>query len=63
MKTTLNIPISLIEKARRISGKKTKTETVITALEELVRQKRVEDIINKAGKLDFDDWDRTRHGR
>lgn len=63
MKTTLNIPDELIEKARLASGKRTKTETVVTALEELIRKKKLENVLDKAGKLDFDDWEKGRHAR
>jgi len=64
MKTTLNIPKELIEEAMKISNKNTKTETIITALKEYIRQRRLDEIINEAGKLDFsDDWERLRHER
>jgi Arc/MetJ family transcription regulator len=63
MKTTLNIPDELIEKARRVSGKKTKTETVVTALEELVRKKKLEKVLNQAGKLKFNEGKKARHAR
>lgn len=63
MKTTLNIPNDLLEEARRASGKKTKTATVVAALKELIRQKKVQTILENAGKLDFADWEESRHGR
>jgi len=40
MKTTLNIPEDLIKKAMSIANHRTKTETVIVALQEYVRKKR-----------------------
>jgi hypothetical protein len=64
MKTTLNIPKELIEGAMKISNKNTKTETIIASLKEYIRQRRLDEIINEAGKLDFsDDWERLRHER
>jgi len=64
MKTTLNIPKELIEEAMKLSNKNTKTETIITSLKEYIRQRRLDEIINEAGKLDFsDDWERLRHER
>lgn len=63
MKTTLNIPVKLLDEAQRLSGKKTKTGTIVCALEELVRQNKVREIMNSAGTLDFDDWEETRHAR
>ena len=64
MKTTLNIPKELIEEAMKLSNKNTKTEIIITSLKEYIRQRRLDKIINEAGKLDFsDDWERLRHER
>lgn len=64
MKTTLNIPKELIDEAMKISNKNTKTETIITSLKEYIRQRRLDQIISEAGKLDFsDDWERVRHER
>lgn len=39
MKTTLNIPEGLLKEAMRLADIKSKTEAVITALKEFVRQK------------------------
>lgn len=64
MKTTLNIPQDLLEEAMRLLKSHTKSETVRVALEELVRQKRVEHIIGTAGTLKFSqDWEKARHER
>ncbi|OGP53717.1 MAG: hypothetical protein A2Y65_01355 [Deltaproteobacteria bacterium RBG_13_52_11] len=64
MKTTLNIPNPLIEEAMKLSKKKTKTGTIIEALEEYIRWRRLKGVIDKAGRLDFsDDWEQVRHER
>ena len=64
MKTTLNIPENLIKKAMLLAKHKTKTETVVVALEEYIRKKRIERILAKEGKLDFEDiWEKSRHAR
>ena len=64
MKTTLNIPEDLIKKAMSLSKHKTKTETVIAALQEYVRQKTIEKIMEHQGKLQFDEtWEKSRHAR
>ncbi|HIC92364.1 MAG TPA: type II toxin-antitoxin system VapB family antitoxin [Syntrophaceae bacterium] len=64
MKTTLNIPKDLIDEAMRASKKKTKTETIVVALKEYIRQRRLEEIIEEAGMLEFsDDWEKLRHER
>ena len=64
MKTTLNIPRELIEEAVQLSGVRTKTEAVTLALKELIRQQKIERLIEQAGSLEFsDDWEDARHGR
>lgn len=64
MKTTLNIPEGLVRKTMQLSRSKTKTEAIITALEEYIRRKKLEDIIGMEGKLRFSgDWEKARHER
>jgi len=64
MKTTLNIPDELIKTAMSISKHRTKTETVIIALQEYIRLKKIEKILGHEGKLQFEDtWERSRHVR
>ncbi len=64
MKTTFNIPEDLIKKAMSLSKHKTKTETIIVALQEYVRQKKIEKILEHQGKLQFDEtWEKSRHAR
>jgi Arc/MetJ family transcription regulator len=64
MKTTLNIPEELVKTTMKLSKSRTKTEAIITAMEEYVRRKKLEAIITMEGKLRFsNDWDRVRHER
>jgi Arc/MetJ family transcription regulator len=64
MKTTLNIPEDLIKTAMSLSKISTKTETVVVALREYIRKKKVEKILGQEGKLEFDDtWEKSRHAR
>jgi len=64
MRTTLNIPDDLIKKAMSLAKHKTKTETVIAALQEYVRQKTIEKIMEHQGKLQFHEtWEKSRHAR
>ena len=44
MRTTLDLPEPLIEEARRLLGFKSKTDTVVVSLQELVRKKRIEEL-------------------
>ena len=64
MKTTLDIPDELMKEAMSLSRSKTKTDTVITGLRELIRQKKIERVLSSAGKLEFSDkWEKARHAR
>jgi len=64
MKTTLNIPEDLVKRTMQLSKSKTKTAAIITAMEEYVRRKKLEDIIGMKGTLRFsDDWEKARHER
>ncbi len=61
MRTTLDLPEELIEEARRLLGFKSKTDTVILSLRELIRRKRVEELKSLAGNIELDiDLDKSR---
>ena len=51
MRTTLDLPEPLIEEARRLLGFKSKTDTVVVSLQELVRTKRIEELKSMLGKV------------
>lgn len=56
MRTTLDLPEALLEEAQRLLGSKTKTDTIILSLRELVRRRRIEELKSLLGsvKLDVD---------
>lgn len=51
MRTTLDIPVELIEEARKTLGFKSKTDTVVLSLRELIRRKRIEELRGLMGKV------------
>ena len=60
----MNIPEDLIKKAMSLSKHRTKTETVVVALQEYIRQKKIEKILGQEGKLQFEEtWEESRHAR
>lgn len=66
MKTTMNIPTELLAAAQKACGARTKTETVLLALEELLRKRRVDRLLETAGTYEFTDpaeLERERDGR
>ncbi len=54
MRTTLDIPEELIEEARRVFRFKSKTDTVIASLREVIRRKRIDDLRDLFGKIDLE---------
>jgi Arc/MetJ family transcription regulator len=53
VRTTLFIKEELLAEAKRVSGAKTKKEAVERALEELVRRKKAEKLIELEGKIEL----------
>ncbi len=62
MRTTLDLPEDLMNEALRVTGIKTKTQLIITALEELVRKSTISELKDFKGKVDLDmDLDTLRN--
>ena len=58
MRATLNIPDELIDEVQRLSGQKTKTQAIVTVMEDYVRRKKMEDLLALRGKITIDyDWE------
>jgi Arc/MetJ family transcription regulator len=58
MPTNLNIDDELLAEAVRLSGKKTKRETVDAALQEYVSRRKQRGVLQLFGKLEWDaDYD------
>ncbi len=61
MRTTLDLPIELVDEARRALGFKSKTDTIVVALRELIRRHKIDDLKNLLGRVELDvDLDRSR---
>lgn len=54
MRTTLDLPEELVDEARNALGYKSKTDTIIFALRQVVRDTRKEELIAMIGKMEFD---------
>jgi hypothetical protein len=54
MRTTLDLPETLLDEALRLSHQKTKTAVIIAALEEYVRKAKISEIKKYKGKIDLD---------
>jgi len=53
MRTTLDLPEGLVDEARELMGFTSKTETIIHALREVVRRKRVEELKGMFGAVNI----------
>jgi Arc/MetJ family transcription regulator len=61
MRTTIDVPEELMEEARRILGFKSKTDTVILSLRELIRRKRIDELKSLMGAVELKiDLDKSR---
>lgn len=57
MRATLNIPDKLFSEAQKITGEKSKTKTVIIAIQEFIKQRKIKELIALRGKIQIDyDW-------
>ncbi len=54
MRTTLDLPPELLDEARRLLGFKSKTDTVVLSLRELIRRKRVDELRELLGSVTLD---------
>ena len=53
MRTTLDLPEELVEQARNALGFKSKTDTVVLALREVVRRRRLDELKDLLGRVDL----------
>lgn len=53
MRTTLNLPDELLEEATALLQFTSKTDTVVLALQELIRRKKLEQLKALAGQVDL----------
>ena len=59
MRATLNIPDELIAEVQNITGAKSRTKAVVTAIQEFIRKKRMEQLLALKGRIEIDyDWER-----
>lgn len=54
MRTTLDLPEELLEKAMQVSNTPTKTRVIILALEELIRKSTIAELKNFKGTVDLE---------
>ncbi len=54
MRTTLDLPEDLVNEAKNLLGYKSKTDTIVFALRELIRRHKVEELIGMFGKVRLD---------
>lgn len=55
MRATLNIPDNLIAEVQKVTGEKSKTKAIVTAMQEFVRDKKLRSILDLRGKIQIED--------
>jgi len=53
MRTTLDLPESLLNEAMKASHQKTKTAAIVTALNDLIRKNKLQQLRTFRGKVDI----------
>ena len=53
MRTTIDLPESLVETAMKLSHRRTKTGVIVAALEEFIRKNRLQELKKFRGKVDI----------
>ncbi|GJL66909.1 MAG: DUF2191 domain-containing protein [Nitrospirales bacterium] len=62
MRTTLDLPESLLRDAMQMTHMETKTGVIVLALKELIRKTRIQDLKQFRGQIDLKvDLDTLRH--
>ncbi len=54
MRTTLDLPVTLIDKAMKLSNQQTKTAVIIEALEDFIRKHKIQGLKEYKGKVRLD---------
>lgn len=61
MRTTIDIPEDLMDEAQSLLGYKSKTDTIIFSLRELLRKENINQLKKLAGKIELNiDIDKSR---
>jgi len=54
MKTTLDLPEDILDEAVKVSHEKTKTATIVLALQNLIRQAKMRKLMSYRGRINLD---------
>lgn len=54
MRTTLDLPEDLLVEAMRVTGFKSKTDTIILSLKEFIRRHRIEELKSMIGNVQLE---------
>jgi len=55
MRATLNIPDDLIVEVQNLSGEKSKTKAIVTAMQEYIKERKIRKLLGLRGKIQIDD--------
>ena len=62
MRTTLDLPADLLKEAQKAAHARTKTETIVLGLQEIIRKKKIHNFLAAEGKFPdlYVDIDKSR---
>lgn len=62
MRATFNIPDHLMAEVQQLSGQKSKTNAIITAMEDYVRRQMIQPLLDLRGKIHVEyDWEQEEN--
>ena len=62
MRATLNIPDGLIAEVQQLSGQKSKTKAIVTVMEDYVRRRKMQALLDLRGKVQIEyDWEQEEN--
>ncbi|MCX5811156.1 MAG: type II toxin-antitoxin system VapB family antitoxin [Proteobacteria bacterium] len=54
MRATLNIPDDLIVEVQNLSGEKSKTKAIVTAMQEYIKERKIKKLLELRGRFQID---------
>lgn len=62
MRATINMPDHLMAEVQQLSGQKSKTNAIITAMEDYVHRQRIQPLLDLRGKIHVEyDWEQEEN--
>lgn len=60
MRTSMNIPVELLQEAQKLTECKTKTQAVILALQEMIQKRKIKNLLDLKGSMSDSSYDHKK---